>query len=286
MNKLDIALATYSGLPALDPDEHHLLAALKARNLTAEPKVWNDPSVDWTNCRCCIVRSVWDYHKHFPDFLAWLDAVSHTVPVFNSPSLIKWNGDKRYLKELAHSGIKIVPTFWLSANERADINSLFGEIGNDLVLKPTLGLSSEGVLRVQSNGDRAAAQVHLQQLLAGGAVMVQPFIDSVETTGERALVFFDGAYSHCVSKTPFQAFAVVGEAGEQQAQAQEVDVQFAQQVLACLPEVPLYARVDLVELDRRPCLMELELVEPSLYFSFAPQAADRLAELIVHKLVK
>jgi hypothetical protein len=126
--------------------------------------------------------------------------------------------------------------------------------------------------------------IHLQKLLEHGAVMVQPFIQSVQTSGERALVFLGGEYSHCVSKTPFQKLDVVGKTGEQLAQATAKEVQFAQLVLSRLPEVPLYARVDLVDLDGQPCLMELELIEPSLYFSFAPASADRLAEHIVRKL--
>jgi hypothetical protein len=51
-----------------------------------------------------------------------------------------------------------------------------------------------------------------------------------------------------------------------------------------VPDTCLYARVDVVESSRGPLLMELELIEPELYFLIVPEAAIHMAQLIADRL--
>jgi hypothetical protein len=125
----------------------------------------------------------------------------------------------------------------------------------------------------------AAGSAHLQSLLADGDALVQPYIPNVESTGERSLVFIGGKFCHAVRKMPFQSLAVAGEAGETLADASARDIEYGTAVLTALGEETLYARVDIVHDDAgEPLLLELELIEPSLFLSMNPPAADLFVE--------
>jgi hypothetical protein len=56
---------------------------------------------------------------------------------------------------------------------------------------------------------------------------------------------------------------------------------FADRVLSAVSHPWLYARVDTVRTARGPVLMELELLEPDLFFTEAPAAAERLADALI-----
>jgi hypothetical protein len=61
-------------------------------------------------------------------------------------------------------------------------------------------------------------------------------------------------------------------------------VEQARQALAAAPAPCLYARVDGVERDGGLVVMELELIEPVLYFGADPGAADRFAGACLDRL--
>ena len=124
MNPIDCVIATYDGMPDLDPDDRLLLGALREHGVTVAVGVWSDPTVEWSAARLCVLRSTWDYPKHFARFSAWLDAVEQTTVIRNEPALVRWNSHKQYLRELELAGIPIVPTAWLARRQRADLRSL------------------------------------------------------------------------------------------------------------------------------------------------------------------
>ena len=59
---------------------------------------------------------------------------------------------------------------------------------------------------------------------------------------------------------------------------------FANEVMTRVPSTCIYARVDVVESSRGPILMELELIEPELYFLIAPEAAKSFAGMVIDRL--
>ena len=278
----DFTFVTYDGLPDLDPDDRLAVDALARRGLRAVPAVWNSPDVDWSRAGICIIRSTWDYHLDYLGFLAWADRVAAVAPLWNPPRIVRWNSNKRYLEELERRGAPIVPTAWLPARAPADLGAFLREHGwSRAVIKPVVGLATRNVMMVDGSSDGLArAQAHADMLLADQDVIVQPYVDSVDEYGERALVFIDGEYSHAARKTAFQPLAVAGEAGETAVVASADEIEVATRVAHMVDGV-LYARVDLVrDAGGKPIVIEFELVEPSVFLSLHPPAAERFASAL------
>ncbi len=279
MSKFDFTLVTYNDLPNLDPDDRLLAQELERRGYSCSESIWNDRKVDWGNSRVCIIRSTWDYHLQLEEFLTWVDHLERESKVLNSPDLIRWNVNKTYLRDLEQKGIPVVPTQWIEKGSKFQISTLFDR-WPELVIKPSVGLATFGVRR--SNASDEGAQNHLDQLLCNGDVMVQEYMKNVTTYGERALVFFQGKYSHAVSKSPFQHLAVSGRAGEQAVTAAPDEIELGEKIIDSLHTLPHYARVDMVrDNSDRPVLLELELVEPSLFLAFGEDAPRRFADAIL-----
>lgn len=285
MNPIDCVIATYDGMPDLDPDDRLLLGALREHGVTVAIGVWSDPTVEWSAARLCVLRSTWDYPKHFARFSAWLDAVEQTTVIRNEPALVRWNSHKQYLRELELAGIPIVPTAWLARRQRADLRSLLAAHGwEEAVVKPARGAAALHVLRVSL--DRLDdAQAHLDRLLRTQDVLVQQYIDTA-VHAERSLVFIAGAFTHAVSKRPFDTKMAIGDAAAQVVTPTADERAVAARAIASVPAASvLYGRVDVFQNDDGHVLVnEIELIEPALYLGAHPPAAQRLAAAIAHEL--
>lgn len=277
---------TYDGLPDLDPDDGLAAAELRKRGFTCAPKVWDDPRVDWSECQFGVVRSTWDYHRKYEAFDKWLSKPELAGRIWNPPEIIRWNSKKTYLRELENSGIAVVPTIWIDRGTSTEIiRELFqGSTWTDAIMKPVVGLSTYGVTRLNLQ-DLSASVAKASELIDKHDVMLQPYVNAVGTTGEHSLMFMRGQFSHAIRKVSFQHFAPAGGAGERAIQPDADELEAAHAALNTLQRDLLYARVDLVRDDEgKPCLMELELVEPSLFLQFDPKAAARFADAIEQKV--
>ena len=270
-----IAFATCAARPGVDDDDLLLVAALEARGVDVEPVVWDAAGVDWGRFAAVVVRSTWDYHHHRPRFLAWAESVDARTTLVNPLSAIRWNTHKRYLRELEARGVAIVPTAWIDAHTQCRLEGLLAERawdrdGTSLVVKPAVSNGADRTLRFDS-GNVKEAQRLLDAIITTGDALVQPYLTSVEAYGERSLVFFDGHFSHAIRKCPAlgpdpEDRPMKGR--EQTVIATDDELLFSASVLhaaAGLTAPPAYARVDIVH-DGMPRLMELEIVEPSLFF--------------------
>jgi glutathione synthase/RimK-type ligase-like ATP-grasp enzyme len=287
---MHVSLITYDGLPNLDPDDALIADEIKRRGHDCTPAIWNDASVDWSKFDISIMRSAWDYHLHTEKFYAWLEDVSKMTKLLNSPQLMRWSSHKSYLKELHDKGLPVVETLWLEKGGKS------AEIVSQLswpkaIIKPAIGLATFGVGKFDlEQGESKMAEAHADQLAKTQDVMFQPFIKSVEDYGERALMFVGGKYTHSVRKSSFQKLAPAGHAGEEAVEGDLVEIAIAEKVVASLDAVPLYARVDLVRNEKNePLLLELELVEPSLFISCQPAVALKFVDALepyfaVHKV--
>ena len=287
---MTIALATSSELPDLDADDAPLVAALTARGLAPEPVVWDARDVDWSRFSLVLVRSTWDYFHHRPRFLEWAEHVASVTTLVNPLELIRWNTHKRYLRDLEARGIAVVPTAWIDAKTPCDLQGLIAACGwHEAVLKPAVSAGAHDTSRVYRDG-RAKGQPRLDAILARGDAMLQPYLRTVEEYGERSLVYFDGAFSHAVRRRAMLAGGDPAPQGsEERVTPTDAELAFAARVLEASPVPPVYARVDIARAGDRGgaagekvaedslLLMELELVEPSLFFRQAPGSADRLA---------
>jgi hypothetical protein len=277
--RFDFTFVTYRGLPQLDADDRLAFDVLRERGFRARAAVWDDPGVDWSQSEVTVLRSTWDYNTRHDEFLAWAEHTASVTSLVNSIGLVRWNLHKWYLQELADRAVPVVPTRWLKRATHVDLTRLLDESGwKKAVAKPAVGLATYGVKVVDAS---PAARAYVTELLRRYDVMIQPYLASVDSYGERALVFIRGAYSHAVRKTAFQPLLPAGEAGETPVEASEAEIAVASRAVGALPEPAVYARVDLVAADDGlPRVLELELVEPSLFLSMHPHAAERFADAL------
>ena len=285
-----VALVTCAQLPAGDEDGDELVTALSARGVKAEWLAWDDPDVTW-NHDLVVVRSTWDYTPRREEFLAW----SRTVPTLANPAVaIAWNSDKTYLRDLAAAGVPVVTTDWVEPGHAVRLPA-----EGEFVVKPSVGAGSLGAGRFLA-AERTAAVAHVARLHAvGRTAMVQPYLAGVDAHGERALIYIDGKYSHAVTKAAMLSRGTVHDVTASTSHSLFVEERIgrarpsrAERAVAdaVLREVArrfsgqmLYARVDLVPASDGPAVLELELVEPSLFLSYSDGAAQRLVEAIASR---
>ncbi|HJS92002.1 MAG TPA: hypothetical protein VJ738_18690 [Steroidobacteraceae bacterium] len=288
-----VALVSARAARDLDEDLPPLTAALAAAGIDATVVDWDDRQVDWAAFRLALLRSAWDYPERLAEFLAWADRTATLTTLLNPPPVLRWNTDKHYLRELARAGVPVVPTRFVEPGEhpqRALEGFLREKRAAEWVVKPAVGAGSRDAARYARSDDRVASR-HLERLLeAGRSVMLQPYLDQIDVHGETALIYFAGRFSHAVRKGPLlqrsaapTAALFAAEQITPRPPAAE-ELQVGDLALAAVPfETPLYARVDLIRSEGgRPCVLELELTEPSLFLAQTPGAAERLAQLCCH----
>jgi glutathione synthase/RimK-type ligase-like ATP-grasp enzyme len=283
-----IAFVTCEKLPALTADDRLALDALRPRGHDARPAVWTDGSIAWAAFDLVVLRSCWDYHLRPREFAAWLDELERTgVRVQNSLSIARWNMDKRYLRDLERAGVAVVPTRWFEPGTFQSLSALRRETGwTDVVLKPAVSATAWQLWRArEADGE---LPVETRRALDEHVFLAQPFMPTIEQ-GEWSLVFFDGRFTHAVLKQPRPGeFRVQDDFGGRSTAASPPAgfVESAERILATLAERPLYARVDGVETDAGLVLLELELLEPFLFFATRADASELFADAIERRLVR
>jgi glutathione synthase/RimK-type ligase-like ATP-grasp enzyme len=280
-----LAWVTTRGARGLDDDEPIALAALARTGASVDVVGWDDPGARWSGYDRVVLRSTWDYPQHLAEFLAWVDAVDAGSELVNPAATVRWNLDKQYLAALAEDGVPITPTVFVRPGEAAEFPD------GTFVVKPAVGAGSRDAAWYRPDA-RDSATEHVARLHAADqTVLVQPMLASVAQDGEWPMVFFDGTFSHAACKR-----ADLPQAGAVEtlfaAETNTRHVATADQIAVATAAVeavsrrlgtPTYARVDLVrDDDGRYCVLEVELIEPSLFLPFGDAAAaDRLAEVLV-----
>jgi glutathione synthase/RimK-type ligase-like ATP-grasp enzyme len=278
MSSPRIAIATCAHYDREMVDDELLAAALRKRGCEAQPVAWDDPDADWSSFDLCLVRSTWDYHEKHREFLAWAQQVEAAAGLQNPLDLVTWNIDKTYLRELAEAGVSTVPTVWVDRGSDAGLEAVLAKRGwDEAIVKPVVDLGARNLHRVRAGENSPALRLTLER----SGAMVQPFLPSLEAEGELSLIYVDGKLTHAVRKRAaagdFRVQSIWGGSVER-AEPEAVEVDLAERALSHLDEPPLYARIDIVEGLEGPCLIELELIEPNLYLTYHPPAADALAE--------
>ncbi len=287
-----IVFATYVGHPEINVDDALAAEALALQGYAVEARRWDDPDVDWSDYSAVIPRMTWDYHERVGEFETWLEKLDVTgARVINPLPLLRWNLRKTYLAELESRGVPIVPTTWHESSYGAAekiIESLLAlPPESQWVLKPIISAGAYQTLKFRA-ADARYLKSEIESLVALGTVMQQPFLEEIAERGEWSLYFFDGKLAHSVHKKPKSGdFRVQPEyGGTSEVKAPTADlVRVAQATVEAAPSLPVYARVDLVELTSGPHLMELELIEPNLFLRIAPASSAReFAQAVVRAL--
>jgi glutathione synthase/RimK-type ligase-like ATP-grasp enzyme len=252
--------------------------ALAAAGAEVTPIVWSEP-FDAGAFDLVLPLVAWGYHKHFDRWMAALDRLEEQhARVRNPIPLLRWNSDKNYLAELYERGVPVVPTEVAESLDEDSLAAIRAHFGcTDLVVKPPVSASAYLTFRIGEGDD-------IPEPVRGRRMMVQPWLESITTTGEWSLLFFDGRLSHALSKVPVAGdFRVQPEHGgiiescDPPAGAEDV----ARAALAAAPAPALYARVDLVAGNCGTLqVIELELIEPALWLDQSPEAARRFADAV------
>ncbi len=283
-----IALVTYEGAPDLSEDDRLLLTPLKKNNIQADAAVWDDPAVRWEEFDALILRSCWDYHRRSDEFLRWIaDRELEKAALWNPPGLVRWNHHKGYLELFAEAGVRVASTVHLDRGSRVGLAELMErQEWTDAVIKPAISASAYRTC-LASRATAAVYQNEFEDLLEGAGMMVQEFLPEIRTEGEWSFVFLGEDFSHAVLKRPRKGdFRVQEELGGTVTGNKPPGslIDQARRVARSVPGPFLYARVDGVARGGNLVVMEVELIEPSLFLGFASGAPDRFANKIVEIL--
>jgi glutathione synthase/RimK-type ligase-like ATP-grasp enzyme len=273
-------------------DDELAYAPLAALGWRVDAIPWQRPRVEWRAYDAVVIRSTWDYVNDPDAFLDVLGEIeSCGTPLFNELELVRWNIRKTYLRDLAERGVPVVPTIWRERLHLDELPDLIEEVGTaEVVIKPVVGLNARGVFRLNAQTARNRA-AELSAYYADRALLVQPFLSAITTEGEFSLFYFNGKPSHTILKLPKPAdFRVQEEHGgviravEPEAALSDV----SDSALRAIGSLPLYARADLVRANNASgyWLMELELIEPSLYLRMNSGAPERFARALHDRMLR
>lgn len=253
-------------------------APLATLGWAVESVPWRS-TTDWAQYEVVVIRTPWDYYLAPHEFMATLRSIASSTRLENPLPVIDWNLDKRYLLDLASRGVPIVPT--VVAGTVGEAEAAYDALRNRharIILKPLISANASRTHLLDSSKS-------LPELDGSAGWLIQPFLEQITREGEVSLFYFGGDYSHAIVKRPAQGdFRVQEEHGGRLARIEPQDdlLRAGRNVIDAVGQPLLYARVDLVRHDNRWLLMELELIEPSLYFNMDPSSPERFARAFVH----
>jgi len=296
MKSLRIALVTSLSTAQGAADDVILFQKLAQMGHTPEFAVWSDDKMDWEAFDRIFLRSTWDYQHRWNEFQHWFGRLPQSR-VINPAAVLEWNHCKSYLQELVSAGHAVVPTWFVKSDEHvvsalhrafafspASAPNPVESKGAGVVLKPAISASSGHTFRVF---EMSEALGRAREILCLGELMIQPYLKSIETEGEVSVVLVrngaDYKVTHSAIKVPRKGdFRVQGEfGGSVMATSKYPGLEsLAVKAMNSVPGRPFYGRVDFVQPQSDPLIIEVELIEPDLYFRCAPTATDAFAQLI------
>lgn len=280
-----IAFATCKDAPQHASNDSFLSQYLQKNGIEVEYVIWNDSNVNWQAFDLVLIRSTWDYHQRIEEWTDWLQLLKEKqVNVWNPVETILWNMHKIYLKELQEKGVSIVPTVFIEQGERLNLKGILEKQGwQKAVVKPCVSLGAFHTWQTKlATADQR--QADFEDLVAQRDVMVQEFMPEIQTVGEWSLVFFGGEFSHAVLKSnPTGDFRIQEQHGglNKKMNVPESFVSEASDVLKAIDLPQYYARIDVLERNGKLFLMELELIEPSLFFELSREGTEMFGEILV-----
>jgi len=282
MNKC--ALLTLDDQADFVIDDVHVHLPLTALGWQVSSVSWRQNRVPWSNFDLVIIRSCWDYPPVVTEFLDVLEQINHTTRLANPIDLVRWNLNKSYLRDMEHEGIGIIPTLWADDLDESSLMACLDRLDSPaMVIKPLVGANGEDTFCISRSTDSATIE-KMVRLFQNRAHMVQPFMSNVIEEGEFSLFYFNGNYSHAILRTPTGSEFRSQEERGANVKAVRPEARLLQRgmrALNCISPAPLYARIDFVRDDDRDFrVMEMELIEPSMYLRMHPEAPARFARAV------
>lgn len=294
MSKPTVALITALAARDLDEDMPSLESALRAAGADVTIAEWDRPH-DWGRFDAALLRSTWDYPQRLTEFFEWAETVSRMTKLLNPLPVVRWSSDKHYLGDLANEGVPTVLTKFVEPGEQPAAR--IADFSNqpdvaEFVVKPAIGAGSRDAQRF-GREEREDAVRHAQRMLdEKRSVLLQPYLGRVDEYGETALIYFEGGFSHAIRKGPLlkRKEGPTTELFAKESITTRVpdaaELSVGARALEAMPfDTSLYARVDLIrDQDGAPVVLELELIEPSLFFPFAAGSAERFAAAVMRRV--
>ena len=265
-------------------EEHWQPVAERYRALlegVAELATWNDAG-DLSGFDMILPLMAWGYQRDPVRWFHLLDAWEAAGLRFANPiATLRWNTNKDYLFDLAEAGVAIVPSQLAHRLTRTDADAARAAFGVDtLVIKPTISGGADGTYRLGPN-DPIPFDVLEREML------IQPLMPMIAREGEFSLFYFAGKFSHAILKIPEQGdFRVQEQFGgrEMTIDAPVAALALAEAALAAAPGPLTYARVDMVRGEGSGFfLMELELIEPSLFLDHASDGGAAFVAAVANR---
>ncbi len=274
-----IGIVTCRQLPEPDPDQELMLGALRTAGMDAELLPWDDGSADPFGFDLCVLRSCWDYHRDPDRFMLWVDEAEQRTTLRNPAEVVRWNIHKRYLSDMEAAGLPIVPTAFVDRGNFLPLDTVLAGRGwTDIVIKPCISAGSVNTRRFhQSEFDEADASLFHHAETRD--MMIQPYLPSVETGGERSIIWIDGTCTHVIEKSP--RFAGQDEHVSDAKPVAEDEREMMERAISLITEPLMYARLDtMLGPSGERLISEFELIEPSLFLLQSEKALNAFVNAV------
>jgi hypothetical protein len=260
---------------------------MQALQWTIDTVPWRGAAIDWHRYDAVYIGTPWDYPQDVNLFMRLLEQIDASGPVLVNPlELVRWGLAKTYLRDLEARGADIVPSLWYEGLSPGRLLSSFDALASDrIVVKPVVSTNATDTFLLERH-EACALEPLLLRRFEKRACVAQPFIGNIQAEGEFSLFYLGGVYSHAIQKVPrAQDFRVQEEHGASivAIEPEPALTACADRILELVDPLPVYARCDLVRgPDGRFLLMELELIEPSMYLRMNADAPQRFARAFDH----
>lgn len=246
---------------------------------------WRKPGVNWGQFDLVYLAAPWDYPEDPVEFLQVLEKIeASSATLVNNFELVRWNLEKTYLRDLQNRGAAIVPSLWYQRFEEENLPGYFAALACEkIIIKPVISTNASNTFLLDKAVE-AESITALHKVFSNRAFLVQPFMENIRKEGEFSLFYIDGVLSHAIQKIPKAGdFRVQEEHGGNIIAAEPEDrLQItADALMQLVKPTPLYARADFVRgQDSGFLLMELEMIEPSMYLRMHDKAPQRFARAL------
>ena len=218
-----------------------------------------------------IIRSVWGFSRD--SFQTWLDNVhKKNIKIFNNIELIKSNYSKKnQIELLSKYNIECIPTDYINNDVKLkqEICAKVEKYGN-IVVKPHISESGKGAFVIPFSSkikNSVSIEEFLNQKTDTDLFLVQPFYEEI-TDGEISVIVIDKKVSHIIKRFPgvFDTEKKTVEISLDIVDKKIIDIA---NKIANIKEYSdhLYIRIDFIKTEDRYLVLEIELVDPMLFFN-------------------
>jgi glutathione synthase/RimK-type ligase-like ATP-grasp enzyme len=281
---MKIALLTCQKLPNLLEADQLLIPELAKHTIEAKAVIWDDKTINWQDFDLLIFRNTWDYYEKQVAFDTWLNKIEKLgIRTLNSLSIINQNKHKFYLRELQKQGFTILPTVFINKIENLNLSEIIPNHWQKAVIKPAYSAGSYQTSVFEISEIQKINQEY-QPIAAEKELLLQQFMPEIQSLGETSFIFFNKKYSHAVNKKPVEGeFRIQSQFGGiyTLANPKQDVIDIAQNIVNTFSEDLLYARVDGIIIENELHLMEIECIEPDLYFNLSEGSTQKFVNSIL-----